>query len=90
MADSAFRKNVDDLLSDDGERRRRRPGFSNILCSHLELRRVFQPRIHVERSAPDLLRRARQRGWDQLKAASDLGVPVAAVGCSTSKVTFAR
>jgi glucan phosphorylase len=39
--------------------------------------------IHVERSAPDYSGGLGNVAGDQLKAASDLGVPV--VGCSTSK-----
>jgi len=62
-------------------RRRRRPrGFSNIIRRPPDLRRVFQHGIHVERSAAHLLSGLGNVAGDQLKAASDLGVPVVGVG----------
>ena len=44
------------------------------------MRRIFQYGVHVERGAAYLLRWTRQVAGDQLKAASDLGIPVVAVG----------
>jgi len=46
----------------------------------LTLRRVFQHGIHVERSVAHLLGGLGNVAGDQLKAASDLGVPVVGVG----------
>jgi hypothetical protein len=74
-------------------RRRRAPAWfqKNHPQSPLEVRRVFQHGIHVERSAADLLRRSgqcgrrstqsRQRSWACRWSAWD---------CSTSKVIFVR
>ena len=62
LADPAFRKNVDDLLRAERLRRSARMVSAESSAGSLDLRCVFQHGIHAERSAPYLLRRARQCG----------------------------
>ena len=63
LADPVFRKNVDDLV----QAKTSGGGGAGVVSAtssagSLDLRRVFQHGIHVERSAAHLLRRARQCG----------------------------
>ena len=63
LADSTFRKNIDELLQTKRQAAETPAWFQQKPSAvTIEVRRVFQHGIYVERSAADLLRRAGQRG----------------------------
>ena len=80
LADPAFRKRSMTWYTPSGTRPRRPRGFSRSSTVAPDPCRVFQHGIHVERSAAHLLGGLGNVAGDQLKAASDLGVPVVGVG----------
>ena len=81
LADPAFRKNVDGLVTNQAASGGGACMVSTESFAGLpDLRRVFQHGIHVERSFAHLLGGLGNVAGDQLKAASDLGVPVIGVG----------
>jgi starch phosphorylase len=81
MADSAFRKNVDDLLSDE-RRAAEAPAWfqQHIVQSPLSCVAYFSLEFMLSEALPIYSGGLGNVAGDQLKAASDLGVPVAAVG----------
>ena len=64
LADPGFRKNIEDLLQAKRQAAETPAWFQQKhRASSLDLRRIFQHGIHVERSAPDLFGRTWQCGW---------------------------
>ena len=82
LADPAFRKNVDDLLRSQAAARRKRPrGFSRIIRkSPLTCVAYFSMEFMLSEALPIYSGGLGNVAGDQLKAASDLGVPVVGVG----------
>ena len=80
LADPVFREKVDDLCSPSGRRRRRRRGFSRIIRSSLTCVAYFSMEFMLSEALPIYSGGLGNVAGDQLKAASDLGVPVVGVG----------
>jgi len=90
LAEPAFRKNVDDLVQGQRDAAQASAWFQKTTAVCAELRGVFQYGVHAERGVAHLLGGLGNVAGDQLKAASDLGVPVIGVGLLYSQGYFAR
>ena len=74
LADPAFRKNIDDLLRDQASGGGEAGMVSaKASASSLDLRRVFQHGIHVERGSAYLLGRTWQCGWRSAQSCQRFG-----------------
>ena len=81
LADPVFRKNVNGLVEASGRRRRRPRGFNRIIREGpLTCAAYFSMEFMLSEALPIYSGGLGNVAGDQLKAASDLGVPVVGVG----------
>ena len=91
MADPAFRKNVDDLVQTRRQAAEAPAWFQQTYSqSPLTCVAYFSMEFMLSEALPIYSGGLGNVAGDQLKAASDLGVPVVGVGLLTSKAIFAR
>ena len=91
LADPAFRKNINDLLQSKRQQAEAPAWFQQRHPqSPLSCVAYFCMEFMLSEALPIYSGGLGNVAGDQLKAASDLGVPVVGVGCSTNKAIFAR
>jgi starch phosphorylase len=91
LADPAFRQKVDALVQRRHQIAETPAWFQQTYAqSPLSCVAYFSMEFMLSEALPIYSGGLGNVAGDQLKAASDLGVPVVAVGCSTSRAIFAR